>query len=436
MSSSSSVASRSSRTYDLVLFGASGFTGGLAASYLASVSEFHALSWALAGRSKEKLVTVQQRVLNEHPAAKEPAIIIADIADHASVQRMAQQTRVVITTVGPYQLYGEPLLAACAQNGTDYCDLTGEVTWMHAMQKKYESAARSSGAILVNFCGFDSVPADLTSYLAASELQRRGTPTRWLYAYVHTRGMGVSGGTVASMMAMASASEEEQRQRKDTHLLNHPDFKLDTVAPEEHDMWKPQYSSIIGRWTIPFIMSQINTRVVRRSLSLRRWLDDPKHVGFGSRTTYNESMVTTSIFNAALMYAGIVLMTLIMLLKPLHGVVKHLVPQGSGPSAESRAKASFSYRCVGEGEDGRRVQATMRGGDGGYTDTAKMISEIGLMLAFEREELEVNKKYGKKLKTGNATHVGGFLTPSVIDGQRLTERLRKAGLDITVGEFK
>ncbi|HEX3765504.1 MAG TPA: saccharopine dehydrogenase NADP-binding domain-containing protein [Kofleriaceae bacterium] len=389
------------RELDIVLFGATGFTGRLVADYLARAAQREPVRWAIAGRSHDKLAALGLGV----------PIIVGDALDAAAMRALAQRTTVVCTTVGPFARYGSELVAACAAAGTHYCDLTGEVPWMRRMIDAHHAQAQATGARIVQPCGFDSIPSDLGCWAAQQAFAARfGSPARKVTAVFGEQRGGLSGGTFASAFGIAREAEREPAVRA---LLANP-YALDPdpaaarpPAPDETSIgWQP----VLGMFTVPFVMAQVNTRVVRRGHAL---------AGFpwGKDFTYREVMSTPGSLRGAALAAGITgglaALALAMSQPWLRERLAHRAPPpGEGPSAETRARGHWIVRLVAEGAGGERaVYVASDRADPGYGSTSKMLGEAALCLA--RDPL---------------TSPGGVLTPSVAMAQPLLDRLRRAGL--------
>lgn len=390
------------RELDIVLFGATGFTGRLVASYLAGAAKREPVRWAIAGRSHDKLAALGLGV----------PIIVADALDTAAMRALAQRTTCVCTTAGPFARYGSELVAACAAAGTHYCDLTGEVPWMRRMIDAHHDRARSTVARIVHTCGFDSIPSDLGCWAAQQAfIARFGSPARRVTAVFGEQSGGLSGGTFASAFDIAREADRDPAVRK---LLANP-YALDPTggsaprppAPDETWIhWQP----VLGMFTVPFVMAQVNTRVVRRGHAL---------AGFpwGKDFAYREVMSTPGSLRGAVMAAGITAglgaLGLAMSQPWLRDRLARRAPQpGEGPSAEARARGHWIVRLVAEGDSGERlVYVASDRADPGYGSTSKMLGEAALCLA--RDPL---------------SSPGGVLTPSVAMAQPLLDRLRRAGL--------
>lgn len=386
----------SAREFDLIVYGASGYTGRLVAEYLSErYGSDSGLRWAMAGRSAGKLAEVRDEI----GAAKSTPLIEADAANAASLEEMTARARVVATTVGPYQLYGEPLVAACVKTGTDYVDLCGEPAWMRAMIERYDAAAEASGARIVLSCGFDSIPFDLGVFFLQEEAQRRfGAPCREIKGRVRKMKGKFSGGTAASLKATMAAAFKDPSL---IELLKSP-FAL---TPGFEGAKQPSGSRPIeegGVWLAPFVMAPINTKNVHRSNAL---LGFP----YGKDFLYSEMLVTgpgEAGEKAAKAVAGDTSLMGDDAPKP-----------GEGPSKAERDSGFYDVLFVGETADGRKLSAAVTGDkDPGYGSTSKMIAESALCL--------LRDKTGKK---------GGVLTPAPAMGAALIARLEKnAGLTFRI----
>ncbi len=399
------------RPYDIVVWGATGFTGRLVIEYLASnYPQGGPLRWAAAGRNAAKL----QQVLTDiaGPNHRIP-LIVADSDDRPSLISLAVSTRVVLTTVGPYAKFGTPLVEACVNNGTHYCDLSGEPQWMRRMIDTYQPAAQASGSRIVHSCGFDSIPSDFGVWFLQREAQRLyGKPCRRIRMLVRAMKGGASGGTIASMtqaMDEARADRNIARVLVDPYGLN-PDGERS--GPDKRDQTGVIYDQQAKAWTAPFVMAGINTKVVRRSNALSGY-------AYGKDFQYSEAVMTgpgpTGWSRAAMMTAGLGAF-LFANSNPLSRslVVSRLVPKpGEGPSRTERENGYFRLIFFGTLPDGKVMRATVTGDcDPGYGSTSKMLSESAVCLAMD------------SLKVG-----GGFWTPVSAMGEALFRRLTaKAGI--------
>jgi short subunit dehydrogenase-like uncharacterized protein len=407
------------REFDIVVYGATGFVGKLTAQYLAESGGGARI--ALAGRSTERLEAVRA-TLGE--SARDWPIIKADASSPSSLEEMAARTRVVITTVGPYAKYGLPLVAACAKTGTDYCDLTGEATFVRQSIDDFHKQAIDTGARIVHACGFDSVPSDMTVYALFSRARQdnEGDLLDTNYVLRDFAG-GVSGGTIASMielMRSASADADIRKMLEDPYTLTQdrgaepefgpqPDLPLRRgrdIAPE-----------LAGSWAGGFVMAPYNTRIVRRSNALLDY-------AYGRRFRYAEYMGTGRSITAPVVAAVTTAVTnataslgyrLFRFLP--RGLVDRVAPKpGTGPSEEVREKGHYRVETYTTTSTGARYVATMsQSGDPGYKATAAMLGECGLALAMDRDKLP---------------EIHGVLTPAAAMGDALLVRFPRAGISL------
>jgi len=404
-------ATNKQRQHDLVVWGASGFTGRLVVEYLVRKYPLGGeLRWAVAGRDRSKL----ESVLAEVPGSEQqPPIIIADSHDDDSLERLTRSTSVVLTTVGPYANYGSELVAACVRNGTHYCDLAGEVQWMRAMIDRHQSGAVASGARIVPSCGFDSIPSDLGVFcLQNYALEQYGAPCNEITLLVKAMKGGASGGTVASMLTALDQAREDRDIAKilmDPYALN-PDGERD--GPDGRDQTSVEFNADAGVWTGPFIMAAVNTRVVRRTNVLRGY-------PYGRDFRYREATITGSgaggWCKSAMLTAGLgSFMLASSIAFTRKKIVPRLVPKpGEGPTAHQRESGFFDLLLIGRLPDGKLLRLKVKGDrDPGYGSTSKMLTESAVCLA--QDNLDVT---------------GGFWTPASAMGKQLLGRLRKnAGL--------
>ena len=389
---------KSSSKFDIVVYGATGFTGQLVAEYLAAhYAGKSDPKWAMAGRSPEKLASVRDAI----GAPADTALIQADGSDPASLRAMIDQTNAVVSTVGPYQLYGSELVAACAASGTDYLDLCGEPVWMRQMIDAHEATAQSSGARIVFSCGFDSLPFELGVFFCQETAKKTlGAPVSRVKGRVRDITATVSGGTVASMKASFAAAAKDLSL---VALLRSP-FALTPgfEGPKQPPGNKPLFDQDLDAWTAPFVMSTINTRSVHRSNFLT---DFP----YGRDFVYDE-MVLTGPGEKGEAEARRVAAANLDKVGP--GAPK----PGEGPSKEQRETGHYDLLFVGLAPDGRQIRVAVRGDrDPGYGSTAKMIAECAICL---RESPDVK---------------AGIWTPGAAMGNRLIKRLvDHAGLSFEV----
>lgn len=407
--------SRTDRTYDVIVYGATGFTGQLVAAYL--LREYGVgrdLRWAIAGRNATKLESVRAELGD---AAAALPMIVADSSDKAAVADIARQTRVVLTTVGPYALYGSELVAACVDAGTDYCDLAGEVQWIRRMIDMHNERARETGARIVHCCGFDSIPSDMgVWYLQKEARERHGASCDSITLYVKATKGTFSGGTMASMM---NIFEEVRKDRSVAKTMANP-YALnpegERQGPDGYDQRKVIKDDDTGYWTAPFVMGGVNMRVVRRSNALAGF-------PYGRDFSYRETMLTgrgvTGWLKGTALTLGLGALVLGASFGPTRSFLrKFVLPKpGEGPSPEMQKTGFFNLMQIGKLPDGQSMTTRITGDqDPGYGSTSKMLAESAICLA--RDDVP----------TG-----GGVWTPAAAMGAPLFKRLTEnAGLTFDV----
>lgn len=405
----------SQQKYGIVLYGATSFVGQLVAAYLQKFltegSADNEVSWAIAGRNQQKLEQVKDQVGNT-----ELPIIIADSDDADSLNKMAAQAQVIISTVGPYLKYGEPLIKACAENGTDYVDLTGEALFIKNMLDKYQQTAKESGARIVNSCGFDSLPSDLGVLFTQNCAQKEhGEYCETINMRVKAAKGGLSGGTVSSMATIFEELGKDKSLRKqlaNPYLLNDDDNRPN-VRQENVNL--PQWDAENERWVAPFIMASINTRIVHRSNQLRDYQ-------YGRDFKYDEAMWLPAGLKGRLMSygmtAGIAGFAASMMFKPSRDLLnEHVLPKsGDGPSKSEQENGYFDIRFFGHTNNNQEVLTKVTGDkDPGYGSTCQMLAQSALCLLQDISKQEVE---------------GGFWTPAAAMGEALIERLQDhAGIE-------
>ncbi len=396
------------RAHDVVVYGASGFVGELLAAYLAAAAP-PGLRIALAGRSRDRLAAVRSRLPE---AARDWALVQADSTDPAAVTALAEGTRVLATTVGPYARYGLPVVEACARAGTHYADLTGEVLFHRDAIDRADPPARETGARIVHSCGYDSIPSDLSVYLLAGRARADGAGGLTDVRLVATAKGGFSGGTIDSMRAQFEAMGSDRALRRvlgDPFALS-PDRAAEPATRQPADAAPPARDRD-GRWTAPFVMAAYNTRVVRRSNALQDW-------AYGHGLRYGEVMGTgggvTGGATAVGVTAGLAGLFGAMSFGPTRTLLDRVLPApGTGPDETARERGWFRMTVEASTESGRRYRAIAAGkGDPGYKATAVMLGESALALALDSDRLP-----------GRA----GCLTPASAFGDVLVDRLRAAG---------
>ncbi len=386
------------RGYDVALFGATGFTGGLTARYLAEHGP-QGLRWALVGRNRAKLEAVAAELAGISSAVPAPDLLEADAADLVALTKVVEAARVVITTVGPYALHGEPLVAACAAAGSDYVDLTGEPEFVDRMWSLHHAEAVRTGARIVHCCGFDSIPHDLGAYFTVQQLPE-GVPLR-VDGYVRSNA-SFSGGTYHSAInafargrqTLAAAKERRRAERRPAGREVHS-------APA-----RVRRDARLGGWVAP--LPTIDGAVVRRSAAA---LDR-----YGPDFTYGHHLVAKHLASVAALAAGVGAVALLAPPPPTRKLLLKAKAPGEGPSQEQRDRSWFKVTFVGEG-GGKRVVTEVSGGDPGYTETSKMLAESGLCLAFDE-----------------LPPTAGQVTTAAAMGDMLLTRLQRAGMTFRVLE--
>lgn len=405
-------------SHDIVVFGATSFVGQILTRYLAEhlAGQAEPLRWAIAGRSAAKLDELKRSL---GAAGQSLPVIVADAANEAQLRAMCEQARVVVSTVGPYALYGEPLVKVCAETGTDYCDLTGEAQWIRRMIAKYEAAAKQSGARIVHCCGFDSVPSDMGVWFLQQQFRQQWqAPAIEVKMRVCSMKGGASGGTVASMVNLVNEATKDPALRKE---LRNPY----SLCPADHGFTSRQkpvsgalYDADFGAWVAPFVMAAINERVVLRSNAL-------SGMAYGAGFTYNEGMLTgpgaKGRLGALAVVGGLGGFMLGVVFKPTRSLLERFVlpKPGEGPSPQQQLNGRYDIRFFGRSAQGQTLRVKVTGDrDPGYGSTSKMLGQAALSLALDHA--------GGGAKTGRP---GGFWTPATMFDERYIERLiRHAGL--------
>ena len=393
-----------SREFDIIIWGASGFTGRLVAEYLfKQYGTSGNLKWAMAGRNQQKLETVRATI-----ADKSVPIVVADSSDETSIKKMVLRTKVICTTVGPYAIYGSKLLAACVENKAHYCDLAGEVQWMRQMIDKHQQTAQANGVKIVHSCGFDSIPSDMGVYFIQREAKvQKGQRAKKISMRVAAMKGGLSGGTYASL---SKVIEQAQKDKTIYKVLTNP-YGLNPPNQQEGED-RPDLMSVVFDKTSqsyvgPFIMAGINTKVVRRSNALSNY-------SYGKDFRYDEATLNGKGFKGKIKGILAAIPLIFMTAKPksvLKSIANKLLPKpGEGPNEEQRENGFFNLRFYVTLEDGSSAMGKVTGDkDPGYGSTSKMLAESAVCLAVD----ELPK-------------ISGVLTPSVAMGDALLQRLEKS----------
>lgn len=386
--------------FDVVIYGATGFTGKLVVEYMINQYGHDSdVSWAMAGRNMEKLSSIR----DELGAHSETPLLLVDSEDKASLDDMASKAKCILTTVGPYQLYGSALVASCAEAGTDYVDLTGEPGWMYEMIEQNEQVAKKSGARIVFSCGFDSIPFDLgVLYLQNAVREKRNISAPHVRGRVRAMNGEFSGGTVASMTATMATLKHKPELIK--VLVNPFSLSGDFTGPNQLDDSKPLFDEKLDMWVTPFIMASINTKNIHRSNFLMGH-------AYGEDFCYDEMAIAGSGEE------GKAAAELMSTINPL--AADDAPSPGEGPSRQSREQGNYNLMFCADMPDGEIITATVTGDmDPGYGSTSKMIAESAICLVKDCSDLE-----------------GGIYTPAPSMGTKLIDRLIKnAGLTFSLDQ--
>jgi short subunit dehydrogenase-like uncharacterized protein len=400
------------KTFDIIVYGATSFVGQIVIRYMHEHFAEGSIRWAIAGRSRRKL-----QMISDATGLSGVEIIIADAGDENALQAMCARTKVVVSTVGPYALYGDLLVKVCARTGTDYCDLTGEPQWIRKMQQAHEADAVKSGARIVHCCGFDSIPSDLgVHFLQQAALKQFGKPCDRIDMRVVKMKGGASGGTVASMINMVKQAVSDaglRQELQDPYSLCPPGHRF---SLGQRDV-KMEYDHAYGSWIAPFIMAGINTRVVHRSNAL-------SNNSYGTQFLYEEALVTgegtTGKRKARATTWGLNALMIGLAVPPVRWLLETMVlpKPGEGPSEKAQQEGCFAMVFLGSAATGESIQCRVTGDrDPGYGSTAKMLAQAAACLASEvPDSIE-----------------GGFWTPATVLGDRLIEKLQAhAGLTFEI----
>lgn len=405
------------KSFDIVVFGATSFVGQIICQYLTDTYGVNGeVKWAAAGRSLNKLEEVKASLGN---IAKDLTLLKADADNPAELTALCEQAGVILSTVGPYALYGEPMVKACVESGTDYVDLTGETQWIRAMLLKYEKQAQISGARIVNCCGFDSIPSDLGVHFLQKQAQEKfGAPCTRVKMRVKAARGGASGGTIASMLNIVQEAAKDSELRK--QLGNPYALCIDNAvgSARQPDVKSATKDDDFNAWLAPFVMAAINTRVVHRSNALLGG-------GYGNDFAYDEAMLTGAGTKGWLAAQGITGamggFVVAAAIKPTRWLMEKFVlpAPGEGPTPEEQLNGFYDIRFHGKTAAGEEIRTKVTGDrDPGYGSTAKMITESALCLNSDIPRDQIG---------------GGFWTPATALGDQLIDRLEaKAGVHFSV----
>ncbi|KAG0315010.1 hypothetical protein BGZ99_007735 [Dissophora globulifera] len=424
------------REFDIVIYGATGFTGLRTAMYLARTYK-QGVRWAISGRSASKLEAVRDKLVAIDPALSNLTIIEADASSHESLEAMAARTKVVLTTVGPFMRYGEPLVAACIKQGTHYVDSTGESPFVFDIIQKHHEEARRKNIMVVPQCGFDSIPSELGTKMVVDFLRKEynlSTKSAKL-SVVKFRGTA-SGGTFASLSGMLEAEGTGLGSLVDQNQLV-PKEIASKLTPAKISVPSTFYDKDFQRWQSYFVMSSTNEKMVKRSHALQIEADG---VGYGPHFTYSESMSSKGFFTAAITNFGVSIGGVALSIGPIRRFLeKHVFPPpGTGPTEEELENGHFTMNIIGESELPENVSgdasssaavpiravAVVQGGEPGYTETCRYLVESALCIVKNENRIRAEN---------NIT--GGVLTPAFAFGQVLVDRLRALNVNVSVSKL-
>jgi short subunit dehydrogenase-like uncharacterized protein len=394
--------------YDIVIYGATGFTGRQLARRLAQHSDAGRFTFALSGRDEDKLASLGEELGGGIDT------LVADAGDPASIRAMVASARVVASTAGPFALYSDAVVDACVALGRHYTDITGETAWVRRLIDRHHDAAAEAGARIVPLCGFDSVPSDLGTWMVVDFIRRElGQGTREVKALHAMRGGGLNGGTLASALNMAETGTA--RVKADPVLLNPASARTSQDRHGNRDDWPPRLDADLGRWTAPFVMAPINTRVVRRSAALARGWGE----SYGDHFRYREALSAGSRGAAVGVTLASALGYGLLRTRAGRALLRRVGPKpGDGPSEEAIHRGRTRMWLHGTADDGARVRGEMTvPGDAGNRATITLLIECALALALDAPRLPER---------------GGLLTPATAFGPVLVERLRAAGVNMEV----
>ena len=394
-----------SKEFDIIIWGATGFTGRLVAEYIFKNYSSEKLNWAIAGRDKKKLINVRDEIADENIP-----IIIADSFNEVSLTKMTQKTKVICSTVGPYSKYGSLLVKSCIKTNTHYCDLAGEAQWIRKIVDTYHQEAKNQKTRIVNSCGFDSIPSDIGVYFIHKNLPDINIKLDKISMRVSGFKGSLSGGTYASMNNIITEASKDSLIRK---ILTNP-YGLNPEGqrsgPDKRDLNKVKYDEDSKSWIAPFMMAGINTRIVRRSNALSNY-------SYGKNFTYDESIMTGDGFRGRIRAIISVLPLIFLSAKPgslLKRIFNFFTPKpGQGPNENERENGYYSMRFYIRYNDKSRALVRVTGDrDPGYGSTSKMLAESAICLSKD----SLKDTYG-------------VITPSIAMGDQILDRLQaKAGL--------
>eukprot|EP01089_Gocevia_fonbrunei_P003602 TRINITY_DN13581_c0_g1_i1.p1 TRINITY_DN13581_c0_g1~~TRINITY_DN13581_c0_g1_i1.p1 ORF type:complete len:433 (-),score=81.54 TRINITY_DN13581_c0_g1_i1:15-1286(-) len=413
--------------YDIILWGATGFTGELCAIYLAENYPTQ-IRWAIAARDAKKLEELKTKLVKINPKLNDVDTLTAESLNKASMENLAAQTSVILSTVGPYAKFGTPLIEACLKHGTHYLDVSGEHSWMREILDKYHNEAKEKKVCFVPTCGFDSAPADIGTFFMLNHLAEKYPDDTCvgLKGVVEGQTTEISGGSTQTLMNSFSIPADKAKEGQLYNVLN-DDYDRNskkTVDKRDADQMLPEYNNDFKSWTVPFLMEIINSRVVRRSQSLMKTVskktkDDPLYKYYFD-LHYTESQLSKSVIGAFISWFLMMFLVLLITFQSGRNLAqKYLLPKpGSGPSQQSRSKHPVTYWFVATLASGLKVFGAYKGNEM-YEETAKLLVEGGICLV-------------EKNNLGPLAAEGGFLTPATCLGNALVQRLQKTNTSLTI----
>eukprot|EP00698_Gefionella_okellyi_P002650 TRINITY_DN12497_c0_g2_i2.p1 TRINITY_DN12497_c0_g2~~TRINITY_DN12497_c0_g2_i2.p1 ORF type:complete len:433 (-),score=86.10 TRINITY_DN12497_c0_g2_i2:1021-2283(-) len=397
------MAQQDKRPFDIIVWGATGYTGGLVVDYL-NANASQSLSWAIAGRNKTKLEQIKSKL------SKDVGLFVAE--SEFQYQDITKLTKTLIATAGPFLVVGEGMVKACIATRTHYVDCTGEPSWVYEMIEKYGVAAQASKTMIVSFCGFDCVPSDMGTFMVVDHI--RGTMRKdvgEVKAYIGPVKGGASGGTLNTVFTtFEKADMKSLRKASQPYGLN-PPGKIPATTAFDKDQRLGKWNDEMHKWTIPWIMATVNLRCVRRSAAL---------ADYGPYFHYNEALLTKSWMYALVFPVLLLLFVVLAFLRPTRWLLRKFITQpGQGPALASRQKCHYTYTIIARTAEPRprKVVGTLTGKDA-YEDTAMMLVQCAMCIVENFDELP-----GKQ---------GGFLTPASAFGATLLQRLRGTGMNLAI----
>jgi short subunit dehydrogenase-like uncharacterized protein len=384
------------RKYDIVLFGSTGFTGNLVAEYFAQNVPLSKVKWAIAGRNPDKLEKVKENLIHLNPECEDIDILECNSEDLSSLENVTEQTQIIITTVGPFALYGEKLVEACVHTSTNYCDITGEPEFVKNILKRFDAEAKAKGIYIINCCGFDSIPADAGAYFTAMQLPANEVKT--VKGFVSSSG-SFSGGTFSSAVHAMSGMGKDMFAKKEKS----------EPRPKKRIESKIYFDKDLKKWALP--MPVIDPWMVMRTAGYRKDV-------FGKDFEYAQFLALKSLPQVVGIVGMVGAVVAGAQIPPVKELILKYRKSGEGPTKEQRDKSYFKVVFLGESET-KRIKTKVSGGDPGYTETSKMLSETALTLLDNIGKLPIK---------------GGVLTPAGALGNLLIEKLQSKGINFEVIE--